>query len=448
MRREFWWILIALLVLAISVWLYFSLEFYEKQVYKAQSREAIANPFLAAQRYLRKRGVDIQEPQERLNFDLIPHDDIVILSHADALLVSDSQIEKAVSWIKRGGFLVVGVEGQVEGHSSIFKHYGVDVEIKSFDRGDILVNEDGQALNEQETEDEINRRIKNSSGDDSDEQGNGRLVAEDETLRSALRLLNIEFDHSFYAMDLSDIEDTLYIAVLDRVILDHADLYQEYDDQTSYDVPVSEALDYTIKGEISDDYGTRLLQISDGQGSLTALSSTKLWRNKNIGLGDHARLLSYFVPDGSRVHLFFDIQAPTLTELAKKYVVEVILGLCLFLFFWLWHVSTRVLQQKELQPQLGRNFGEHLKAGAKFMAIHKQYEPILQSINDDIEVQMRRYHLGFSELANVDKAKLIHTQTALNEDAYAQWINLCNNIKTEYDFVHALKLGQAIRNKL
>ena len=124
------------------------------------------------------------------------------------------------------------------------------------------------------------------------------------------------------------------------------------------------------------------------------------------------------------------------------------LGLCLFLFFWLWHVSTRVLQQKELQPQLGRNFGEHLKAGAKFMAVHKQYEPILQSINDDIEVQMRRYHLGFSELANVDKAKLIHTQTALNEDAYAQWINLCNNIKTEYDFVHALKLGQAIRNKL
>ena len=60
-------------------------------------------------------------------------------------------------------------------------------------------------------------------------------------------------------------------------------------------------------------------------------------------------------------------------------------------------------KQTEMQPRLGRDFGEHLKAGAKFMAMHQQYKPILDSLNDVIELEMRRYHFGFSGFSSTEK---------------------------------------------
>ena len=457
MRRELLWLLIATLVLALGAWLYVSLERYETKIYKSESREAFKNPFLAAQRYLEKRGVDIQAEQERLDFEIISHDEIVFLSRADALLVSESQIEKAVAWVKKGGFLILGVEDEVEGHSSILKHYNIEVDKESIDLQDILVDRDGERLTEEERAQEIERRLNNPS--DSDESSeDGRLVAQDDTTRAVLRLLNLEFDHRFFPMELKDIDDTLYIAVLDRVVLDHSEFYDSDEDyQSGYDQADSDAnltmdydkeFDYQVAGEISDDYGTRLLQIKDELGTVTALSSTKLWRNKNIGLGDHARLLSYFVPDNSNVHFFYDVQAPTLTELANQYLKETVIGVLLFVFFWLWRIATRVLKQREIDPRLGRDFGEHLKAGAKFIAKHEQYQPILTSINEDIELQMRRYHFGFASLVNADKTKLLNKQTGLDPAIFTRWYAMCENVKNEYDFVQALKLGQTIRNKL
>lgn len=455
MRRELWWLLIALASIGFAVWLYFSLERYETEVYKPQSGEAIKNPFLAAQRYLKQRGVDVKEQQERLDFDKISYDDIVVVAQADALLVSESQIEKAVSWVQKGGFLIVGVGDEIEGHASILKHYGIEVEEQSFNLANILVGEDGDSLTEQETEEEINRRLNQSSdGQDSEDNDGARLVAEDDSVRSLFRLLNLEFEHSFYPIELSDLDDTLYMAVLDGIVLDHADFYEdeysEYDDSDDFeqDQEQVEHHSYFIQGEISDESGSRLIQIKDGLGSITALSSTSLWRNKNIGLGDHARLLSYFVPDDSNVYLVFNVQAPTLSELAQRYTKEATLGLCLFVLFWLWRVATRVLKQTEVQPRLGREFAEHLKAGAKFMAMHRQYQPILDSLNDDIELQMRRYHFGFTGFSTAEKASLIHQQTSLAEDVYIQWATLRDQPNNEYEFVQALKLGQAIRKKL
>ena len=477
MRRELWWVLIALVCIGMSVWLYFSLERYTTEIYRAQSREAIKNPFLAAQRYLSKRGVRVIEQAERLDFDLIPHDHVVVLAQVDALLVSDSQIQKAVSWVKNGGFLVLGVKDEVEGHSSILKHYGIEVEKKSSNLADVLVGEDGEALNEQETEREINRRLNQPSDEQRAEQDDGaRLVAEDDTVRSILRLLDLEFEHSFYPMKLTDLEDTLYVAVLDRIVLDHSYGYdddysddeysdEEYNEDNEVSEPYNQGARATIsksqqnglndaqsnhgiEDEIWDEHGTRLLQIKDELGTVTILSSTAMWQNKNIGLGDHARLLSHFVSDNSNVHFVFNVQAPTLTELAKRYSFEAVFALCLLVFFWLWRVATRVTKQTEMQPRLGRDFGEHLKAGAKFMAMHQQYKPILDSLNDDIELEMRRYHFGFSGFSSIEKADLIHQQTSLAKDVYMQWTELRDSPENEYEFVQALQLGQTIRKKL
>jgi len=464
--RYQWWLLGGLATILLAGYLYFSLERYEERYFVDKSLAARIDPYLAAQRYLERRGVNIELEDERLNFDDISIDDIVFLSHADSLVLSQSQVDKAVAWIQRGGFLIVGVETEIEGYASLIKHYQIEPSNSWYDSDRFDNNGDPIKKEKlEETIDEINQQLnqKNQHADckdtgqqsestttdsptasecKSDEPDDSLMAPHDPFTRALLDRLNLDFHYEYYPANLQGIEDDLYLAVLDRITLDHPYWSVDSEDDEDHLYPGE------IAGWIADDYGTRLIQINDGQGSLTALSSARLWQNDYIGLADHARILSYFVPDSARLHLFFNSQSPGLSDLIDRYLPEFYIISLLLLGLWLWRIALRIQPTTQVSFDKARDFGEHLRAGARFLLQNKQYQVMLESLKDDIDLQMQRYEPGFKTMNARQQAEKLAQYSALNQGQIENWLAQITTISNEADFVQAIAIGQTIRNKL
>lgn len=482
MTNRAWWGIGLLVITALAVYLYSSLERYESRRFIDASQEAQLNPYLAAQRYLEQRNVDIVGSEDRLDFRRIPVDDTVFLSHADLLILSQSQVDIAVDWVKQGGFLIVGAGSPVEGYASIMKHYKIE---PSEDAPD---NQDAVKTAKQDKVKELNQSLEDSSksldcqettdsspdldtqgkcepddadqiGADSDADRSSKSkpensepeksksgqektrIAKDKRTRALFDFLGLEYVFDYYKAKLRDDEGAYYLASLDNLVLNHPAV-NSYDDNDVEDYPGN------VAGWISDDFGPRLIQIDDGEGVFTVFSTLRLWQNDYIGLADHARLLSYFVPDGSRVHFFYDVQSPGVMQLIDQYLPEVYYAVLMLLFLWLWRIAMRVQPTEKAEFGHARDFSEHLRASTRFLLQNGHHQVILKSLKDDIDAQMRRSQPGFNSFSKSEQAQLIATQLNLKLDLIESWLQSLESIDNESDFVQAIKVGQMIRNKL
>lgn len=425
-------------------------EEHEEQVWIGASQEARRNPFLAAQRFLDEKGVEVFEESTKLNFDELPSGDMVFLSEVDSILVSKSQIDAAMAWIERGGFLIVGVGKELQGYDSLLSRFDIKPAKEKFNVAEVLLGgKDAAEMSPSERMREINRKIKerNEKEKASEQSGKPKVDEDDSFNEQLFDLLNIDDDHKYYKVNLGEDVGDIYLAVLDRVLLEHPLVYADDEEPNEYADGDYETA-YEMLTSLSDETGPRLLQFRHGEGTFTAISSSELWDNDYIGLADHAFFLSYFVPEGSRLHFFYNFDVPSLWEMLKKYFLELILISMLMLVLWLWRRGLRVQREVEVTEGQRRSFAEHLHAAAKFLVVNKQYSPLINSIKEDIELQMRPFYPGFSQLNSQSQAAMLVERTELSEDLINSWTRYCENVKSQDELLAALKIGNAIRKKL
>jgi hypothetical protein len=246
-------------------------------------------------------------------------------------------------------------------------------------------------------------------------------------------------------------EDQLFLAVLDRITFEHEMLYAgeiNNDEVSISDEVYEQEADYQLSTWVGDEHGARLIQFYYGEGTFTVLSSTEIWENDYIGLADHAYFLSYIVPDESTLHLFYNITAPTLTELVKRYFIELMLASLLLLGLWLWRNGVRVQPITKVVEGQRRSFAEHLGASAKFLVAKQQYHVLLEPLKDDIEYQMRPFYPNYSQLNGQAQIALLAERTQLNETILQSWIGYIQRMDTQEELLAALKIGNVIRKKL
>ena len=457
MREKLPWILVLIgSVVAVVVYTYFTEE-YESHIWAGESKEARLNPYLAAQKFLEGRDVVVDATIDKLDFTSIPTSDLVLLTEVDAMLVSQSQIDDALDWVSRGGYLLVGVSEESEGGSSILDQFDITPEAQDIEIADAFIDESGKRLTQSERMREANRRIderraekkkredeklKNEStsnldGDKQPEKESTSKESEDSFNEQLFDLLNADFNHEFYKTNAGD-SDEIYLAVLDDIILSHP--------ITSGDDYYSDA--YELLAWSEDEHGERLLQFSYGDGTFTAMSSTELWENKYIGLGDHAYFLSYLTANTSTLHLFFNITAPSISNVTNRYFYEVIWSALVLLGLWLWSSGIRVQRVAEAVEGQRRNFAEHLSSSAKFLVANKQFQALLDPIQEDIEQQMRPFYPRFSQLNEHSQVAMLAERTQISEPTLKQWVRYCKSVDTQQELLAALKIGNAIRKKL
>lgn len=445
-----WIILIVCIAASIGAWAFFTEE-YELQVWTGEGEKARLNPYLAAERYLESRDVRVTSGNDQLDFSTIPTTDLVFLAKVDSMLVSQTQVDAALDWISRGGYLLVGVAEEIEGHASILKEFDIEPKYQDVDIVEAFLDEDGNPMSASERMQEINNKIEERQLEQERRLAEGLEpeeaietpinLSEDDSFNAQIfDLLNVDFAHEFYRMPLSDSDDELYLAVLDRMVLSHPMSQQEADEEFNHS--------YEMVAWIGDEHGERLLQFNYGEGQFTALSSTELWTNKYIGLGDHAYFISYLLPNDSTVHLFYDVSMPSIVHLLNKYFFEAIWSGLILLGLWLWRCGFRVQRLIDVVEGQRRSFAEHLRSSAKYLVANKQFKVLIDPVKEGIEQQMRPFYPRFSQLNEHSQLAMLVERTELPESTLRDWLRYCQKIENQQELVAALKIGNAIRKKL
>lgn len=476
---------ISILVLAAAVaGFYLMYEKVEEEIWVGPSSEAKRNPFLAAQRFLTERGVTVVETTSELRFSELPASATVILSQVDTMLVSSSQIDAAVDWVQRGGSLIVGVGAEVTGHDSLLSRFDLQPRERNFDFDEVIdeaveelsaserMREVNRKLKEQEAADELATKERSEDGDvgdapqpestetsqvgNSTESTGKKTRTRSDFNRQLFELLNVELDYEYYPVFLNESHGEVYLAVLDELTFTHPDIdYEDYQAATSDSADSSEKrlqvtvpLEYQLVASISDEAGVRLLQFELGEGRFTAISSSDLWRNDSIGLADHAYFLSYMVPSGSTLHFFYNVDVASLGSVLLTNFPEFIYLALITLGLWLWRHGLRSQRIHPVVEGQRRNFSEHLSASARYLVANKQWTLLIESIKEDIELQMRVYDANFSRLPAQTQINLLAKQTDIPTSHIERWLAYCNQLNNQDELFAALKLGHLIRKKL
>lgn len=408
--RKYWLAAVTIILMLFAAWLFTALfEQYEEELDAGYSKEARLNPYLAAKHFLEKNDLKVLEQTTVLDFSLIPTDDTVFLSQVDSMLLTESQIKKAEDWVAQGGFLVLGVGQEIEGHDSFLSRF--DIEPKY---------------------------VKKINSDDNE--------SNDQLAEAIVEMLEKGKEPDRYSIHLADDDSELSVQALDRIVLNHPAIKKGADQDNATTKETNSTDELTAS--VSDNLGPRLLQFNYGKGGFVALSSTRFWQNKYIGKADHAYLLAYLMPKETTVHLFYNVTAPSLWELLKRYFLELSLVSIAMLLLWLWRVGLRVQGVKQVPEGQRRLFTENLAASAAFLASKKQYQPLIAPIKEDITAQMQRFHPGFLQLAQSVQTALIAERAEMPEETVQAWINYTNIVNNQDELIEALKLGNAIRRKL
>ncbi|MFT4937867.1 MAG: hypothetical protein ACI88A_000889 [Paraglaciecola sp.] len=113
--------LLALLCVTIALYLFFSIEIYDREQGLGISSEAIRQPYLAAQRLVEKRGVDFSTHDNYRRLfssleDSIDPDtsDSIVLSDAE-VAISEQLAKRILAWVERGGHLILSLNSSGDG---------------------------------------------------------------------------------------------------------------------------------------------------------------------------------------------------------------------------------------------------------------------------------------------------------------------------------------------
>lgn len=354
MSRRVWVMIIAVVLLCIAgacLPVLMHLEHYQEVVDQGPAPEARANPYLAAETFLRQRGIAVQVTQA---LNTLPDTG----QQAQTLMLLDSrekmtpaEVERLLSWTRAGGRLLFVAEQLWDENTGR--------------SGDLL-------LDQLQIHQFLTRDLR--------EQDRRR---ERELLKPVIPLS---------APD-TQAAKTPWPELTRLYVQNENDpAYMSFDPAFHLDDPQNHAQSWANSAD-----ATHLLQMVYGNGLITVLTDADLWKTRAIGKYDNAWLLWYLSQD-SVVTLLLHAEHEGLPDLLWKYFPQALLALGLCLGAALWHAGMR---QGPLQPEPSRGrrqLSEHLRASADFTLRRKGHHALLRSLQQDILRRARQRHPGFEWL--------------------------------------------------
>jgi len=352
--------LVVVSVIAAAVpWLK-KLEHYQETVDQGPSPEVRANPYLAAETFLRQRGISVRTTQA---LNTLPDTG----EQAQTLMLLDTrekmtpaEVKRVLSWTRAGGRLLFVAEqlwDEEKGRS-----------------GDPLLDQ---------------LQIRQFLTRDLREQDKRR---EREQLKPVIPLSTPDVKAP----------PTPWPELTRLYVQNESDpAYMSFDPAFHLDDPQDHAQSWANSAD-----ATHMLQMVYGDGLITVLTDADLWKTRAIGKYDNAWLLWYLSQD-SDVTMLLRTDHDDLFGLLWKYFPQALLALALCLGAGLWHAGMR---QGPLQPEPSlarRQLGEHLRASADFMLRRRGQQALLRALQQDILRRARQRHPGFGALPVTEQWQML-----------------------------------------
>ncbi|MDH0289231.1 DUF4350 domain-containing protein [Pseudomonas sp. GD04087] len=391
-------VLLVLLVLGgIGYYLYRNLEPYTETIEHGAAPEARANPYLAAEMYLRGRGIRVSSARGMEVLDQLPSKGQTLILLGTRENVTPAQNARLLDWANRGGHLIVTAESlwdEDEGKSGdqLLDQLGVQqflsADLKDKD-GEKAAASDGQ-----------------SAGSSADQPQGDTAKPE------------VEEEHPDQAGGAHDNEaaEADPYPNLTKLYLENEKAPAYIDFDTDYHLFDSKNLAYAWANS-SD--STHLLQLQQGQGLITVLTDNWIWQNGELDAYDNAWLLWYLAQD-SAVTMVYRADGTSLMTLLLRYFPQALLAAVLLLVLVLWRNG---LRQGPLQPNPDRSrrqLEEHLRAGADFILRQRGQLALLQGLQRDVMRRARQRQPGFDRLPVAEQWQALGRMTRMSVSAISQ----------------------------
>jgi len=416
------------LVVAGLIFSYQQLQWKEVEKDRGYSKLARANPYLAAEKYLHVKQVDVSVYKGLGQLDRLPPlDTVLILSSAHRSL-SQRRIDNLLDWVRAGGRLI----------TSAPHPYNEAVDSS----GDRLLDPLNIYLvsSKQSFQPTSEPLINADSGFDVDSNTsieNGELEAD----------LESESDPEPETLSQCGSEAT--------AIFFDDDPYETWVNVGSvYDI-YYEGDDASVIGAVAGEVGYRFLQVAVGEGIITVFPNLNFWLNRSIDQYDHAHLLYQLT--GNKVWILYDRNVPSLVALIGEYAPYLVVTIIIFLILLFWRNASRFGGVIDNTEKPRRQLLEHISACANLAWKNGRAENLLQPIQREIEELMQRDHPGsniFESSADInsseqrnDAVRYLAQQTNIQAEEINSLL-ATQQVKNEFDLVEKIQMLQKIRNAL
>ncbi len=360
LTRTHVFILIALLTGLAGLGVYWFLTNHERVSIETRtgvSPQARRNPFLAAERFLSRLGLDSQSISGRDRLLNPPSEPgLLLVNNLGPSLPPERELE-LLNWIRRGGHLVVTPDQTW------------DEETES--GGNHLLDSFGVRLRLLEPEDECEE----TAGDEEYNQTEEKTLVPIK-LPGYHQPLQIAFNPNLILVDGSGLADG---------------------------------------GSQAEEEGY-LLHYSMGQGRLTVLSDHRIFTNDEIGDGDHALFLATLADGQERAWLLYSSNMPSLFNLLWQNSPQLLIS-CLFLLpLILWRMTLRTGPLLGREWQNRRNLMEHLYAAGGYAWRTDQARGLFNTTQRILEQAWRRRHPALGRLDRRARCEWIGEKTGLTPE--------------------------------
>ncbi|WP_207266869.1 DUF4350 domain-containing protein [Pseudomonas sp. GW101-3H06] len=330
-------VLIAVLLAALSTWLYLKATPYPAEIDHGPSPEAQANPYLAAEHFLRKQGLTVSHAN---SLDILPslepHQHSLLLL-GDRYNMTPRQIDQVMNWARAGGRLLFVAQSLWDEKTG-----------QSNDR----------LLDRVQLHQSLGKDLKDPPPDNQNGSANDPYPK------------------------------------LTKLYLENEDApaYATFDTAFHLEDPKNLAQAWANSGK-----ATHMMQLSHGLGSIIVVTDADLWKTPAIDQYDNAWLLWYLTAD-THVTLLYDTEHDSLWTLLLRYFPQALGALIALIGLGFWHVGVRHGPIQAPPSKARRQLQEHLRASADFMWRRNGQHNLLQGLQQDILRRVRRRHPGYDQL--------------------------------------------------
>lgn len=385
MNRPFLWIGLLLMGLlgAGSYFLWSRMVSYDEVIDHGPSPEARANPYLAAEHFLRQHGLSVQHAKGLERLETLPAKGSSLLLLGERSNMSPRQVEQLLAWAKAGGHLLLVAEALWDDESG-----------KS---GDLLLDR---------------LHLRQTLSDEPEEPVQARK-------KRAPDLTKLYVDN------------------------ETAPAYFSFDTDFNLTDPK-----HLAQFSANSAKSSHLMQVKLGQGNVTVITDSDLWKYPAIGKHDNAWLL-WYLNQGTVVTLLFNSDVDDLFTLLLRYFPQALVALVALLALALWHAGMRQGPIRAPAPKARRQLLEHLQASADFLLRRSGQGALLQALQRDILRAARRRHPGFEHLDTAEQQQALEQLTRQPSHVISQALDpLPAKRLSSADFSRQVASLQTLRNAL
>jgi len=362
-------LVLALLVLGAGGWfVYTSIEFYEETETSDWSADALRNPYLAAQQFMDRSGIDVTDVDSLARLDELHTVGTLFFSDANQVQ-TPRQLTQVMDWLEVGGNVIYTANLTASEDDLLLQEFEVTVDWSDYDseaeREDKPISETMREYNRQLEEGKTREEIARSSTDE-----------------------DISLTRVTFGDDIGELE----------VFFDNGRLLSHpYIDDAEYDSSEHKPFSWSLS-----DSGVHLMQFEVGSGLLTIVSDPNIWNSYEIDLYDHAYLLWLLSSEEGDFAILRSLVRESIWTLMKRNASELLLAAGLLVLVWIWRMAYRFGRLLPRDLARTRALGEHFSTVSHYLW-HRRYgsyliKPLRQQV-------LRRASLTLPEFSRADRVR-------------------------------------------